>query len=154
MNDFQLILTSAVVSTAISSAFSMWGQHLERKNRQLENDLARKSRMDELLLAKAVEMALDEKRTYMDMMKSQNKSGLCPPDILSVAQILRYLRHLLNNNTLPDDLKKELRSQIVQNLGKNPFNNGPWDDLLGSEDLKINTPQPPAIITPGANSPQ
>jgi len=153
MNEINLVLTSAVVSALVAGGFSLWGQHLERKKRQLENELARRARLDELLLAKAVEMVQDEKKAYLEIIKTTKASGIVPPDILSVAQIMRYLRHLVENKALPEDLKISLRSQLEQAKIANPKSADFFDEMLTSEDLKAlstlpamqqgKSPQPP-----------
>jgi hypothetical protein len=132
-HDLQLVLASAVVSAIVSGLLTMYSQHLERKHKQLESELARKERQDELLLAKAVELALDQKKTLIGLRETANITPLLLPDILNVAQLYRYLHHLLDHKCLPNDLKTKLRDQC-EKLRK-PDNAAFIDELLNRDDL-------------------
>jgi len=111
MNDIQLVLTSAVVSAAVSSGVNFWGQRLERKSREAEAAVARDSRQKEMFLTRSIDMALDEKKTFIQIAKDLKRPLTLNPDIESVAEIYTYLSHLFQTGDLPESLKLKLNEQ-------------------------------------------
>jgi hypothetical protein len=109
MNDFQLILTSAVVSAVVSSSITLLGQYLERKSRESEAKITRDQRLRELFLTKALELTLEENKLFIELNKKSG--GYLQPYIASVAEHFTYLTHIFEHGSLPEKLQLSLLEQ-------------------------------------------
>ena len=84
-----IVLGSAAVGALVSSGITMWGQYLERK-----------SRREELILTKAIEMAHTRFEHVKDIPGAQ-----IPPEIKMAEDYHRWLKYLMNHGKLPNDFK-------------------------------------------------
>jgi hypothetical protein len=90
--DFATVVTSAAVGAVSAAVVNLIGQSLERR-----------SRRSELLLAKAVELAVERVRFAFEVARaSQQDAALKDPGI-TCATYYKWLRHLLENGELPSD---------------------------------------------------
>ena len=90
--DFATVVTSAAVGAVTAQLINLIGQSLERRSRQRE-----------MLLAKAVELAVERVRFGFEVAKeSQQDAALKDPGI-TCATYYKWLRHLLENGELPSD---------------------------------------------------
>ena len=88
--DFPMIITSAAVGAVAASFLNLFAQWLERK-----------SRVRELLLAKAVELATERVRFVFEVAKeSQSNAKLSDPAVLA-ATYYQWLTSILRRGKLP-----------------------------------------------------
>lgn len=86
------ILTSVGVSVLVSALMTLLGQHLERR-----------ARREELILQKAIDMAVQRREFVMEAIKLTQKNATFTDDIFSVEIYVRWLGSLLNHGNLPLD---------------------------------------------------
>ena len=90
------ILTSAAVGALASSMVTLVGQLLERR-----------SRRNELLLAKALEMAIRRTDVLLEAIKISGKgSARLPDEVINAETYFRWLKSLLVSGKLPADTEK------------------------------------------------
>ena len=90
--DLTTVVTSAAVGAVTAQVINLIGQTLERRSRRRE-----------MLLAKAVELAVERVRFAFEVAKeSQEDADLKDPGI-TCAKYYRWLRHLLESGELPSD---------------------------------------------------
>lgn len=93
--DFTTIITSAAVGGIAGSAISFVGTILERR-----------SRRKEMLLSKAVELAIHRFESLIRVAKETGRStNLQDPAVMS-ATYFRWLEHILDKGTLPSDAEE------------------------------------------------
>ena len=92
MGTFTTVLTSAAVSVLVSGLMALLGQYLERR-----------SRREELILQKAIDMAVQRREFVMEAIKVTQKNATFTDDIFSVETYVRWLGSLLNHGNLPPD---------------------------------------------------
>jgi hypothetical protein len=153
MNDIQLVLSSAGVAAVVSGLMTLLGQHLERLSRERENNATRAAKFEELCLSKAIEMAFEERRGIVEIALKKNKALLLPPDLISVVQIKRALKHLYAHDQLPEDYKAEVRKHLteIRDNSSNAKDVAYIDDHLNSSDLRPsggNLPRPTLMTKP------
>ncbi len=90
--DFTTVITSAAVGAVAAGVVNLIGQLLERR-----------SRKKELLLAKAVDLAVERVRFAFEVAKeSQQRASLADPGI-TCGEYYKWLRHLFDHGELPLD---------------------------------------------------
>lgn len=90
--DLPTVITSAAVGAVAAAIVNVLGQALERRSRRRE-----------LLLAKAVELAVERVRFAFEVAKASNhKAALKDPGI-TCATYYKWLSHLLDKGELPSD---------------------------------------------------
>lgn len=93
--DFTTIITSAAVGGVVGSAISFVGSELERRARRRE-----------MLLEKAVELSIHRFESTKNIAAETGKTvTLSDPAIMS-ATYFRWLEHIADKGTLPDDAKQ------------------------------------------------
>lgn len=95
--NIETVITSAAVATLVSAALTLLGQALERS-----------ARRKELLLAKAVEIAVERARFGLEIVKDTRQPAEFIDPAINAATYYKWLRHLLDKGQLPPDAK-ELR---------------------------------------------
>ena len=90
-----IVLTSAGGSVLVSSLMTLLGQYLERR-----------ARREELILQKAIEMAVQRREFVMEAIKLTQKNATFADDIFSVETYVRRLGSLLNHGDLPPDAEQ------------------------------------------------
>lgn len=98
MSTLSTVLTSAAVGVLVSSIFTLFGQILERR-----------SRRNELLLTKALEMAIRKSDISLEAAKLSNRNVILIDDVNSAETYLRWLKSLLRSGNLPADADKGKR---------------------------------------------
>jgi hypothetical protein len=94
-NPWVLIGTSAAIGAFVSSVVAEIGKWRESK-----------SKREELLLTKAIEMAHVRFANAMTICKETNTAGNLQPEIEMVEDYHHYLKHILEKGTLPPDHKR------------------------------------------------
>jgi hypothetical protein len=92
------VLTSAAIGVLFSSFFTLLGQYLDRR-----------SRRNELLLAKALEMAIRKSDISLEAAKLSGRNVILPDEVISAETYLRWLKSLLRSGNLPADADKGKR---------------------------------------------
>ena len=106
MNLILTILASAVVSAIVSSLLTLWGQHLERKSRKEEQRLERERQRKELLLTKAIDLALARTNFVKELVIASNGSATFKDSIFLAKTYYEDLQLLLNTGDLSEETKK------------------------------------------------
>ncbi len=92
--DLLTVVTSAAVGTIVATAMSMFSQSLERRSRKRE-----------LLMQKAIELAIERARFTFDVAKASGvKASLSDPAI-TTETYFQWLLHLWDNGKLPEMAK-------------------------------------------------
>jgi hypothetical protein len=86
---------SAAVAAVVSSVFTLLGQHLERK-----------SRLRELILSKALEMALQHTKILMEVAEKSQQSVRLYDTVVKAETYYRWLTHLHEHGELPVEAHK------------------------------------------------
>jgi hypothetical protein len=95
MNTWLTVLTSAAVGVLVSGAITLVGQHLERRARQ-----------DELLLTKALEMAIRKNDVMIKTVELSGSRATLQDEVISAESYLRWLKELLYTGKLPPDAER------------------------------------------------
>ena len=94
------IITSAAVGALASSILSLIGQHLERK-----------SRREELLMVKAIDLAMHKTDLVKELTIKLDKSATIHDTVFLAAEYYKDLRHLIKRGGLrPETISKGLKS--------------------------------------------
>lgn len=88
--DMTIIIASAAVGAIVAALINLIGQYFERR-----------SRRKELLLSKAVEMAIERARFTFDVAKASNASADIPDQAVMAATYYQWLEYLLDRGKLP-----------------------------------------------------
>ena len=94
--DMITIITSAAVGAIVSALINIVGQYFERE-----------SRRKELLLSKAVEMAIERARFTFDVAKASNARADIPDQAVMAATYYQWLKDILYRDKQPQDVKSE-----------------------------------------------
>lgn len=92
MNNWQTVLTSAAVGVLVSSLVNLLGQYLERRSRQ-----------DEMLFQKALELAIAQRDFRVALADNAGTTAT----LVNAETNLRYLKSLMNTGKLPSDAFNE-----------------------------------------------
>jgi hypothetical protein len=92
VNAWLIVLTSSAVGVLASSVVSLFGQHLERR-----------ARRDELILAKACEMAVHRTEIAVQVAKNTGGGLSLRDDVINAETYYRWLKKLLATGKLPPD---------------------------------------------------
>jgi hypothetical protein len=92
------VLTSAAVGVLVSGAVTLIGQYLERR-----------ARRDELLLAKAIDMATARRELAMQVAEKTGATASLIDDVINAETYFRWLKSLLETGKLPSDADKGRR---------------------------------------------
>lgn len=95
MNTWLIVLSSAAVGVLVSGAITLLGQHLERR-----------ARRDELLLTKALEMAIRKSDVTMKVVELSGSRATLQDEVISAEIYLRWLKELLYTGKLPPDAER------------------------------------------------
>ncbi len=107
MNIVVIILTSAVVSAAVSSLFNLCGQWLERK-----------ARHKELLLTKAVELA-KMKTDFLIQYSKDTHNAAAIHDYVALAEMYHWLLSKLHDDgCLPKNWREEVAKRFPLEQGE------------------------------------
>jgi hypothetical protein len=98
MSTLGTVLTSAAIGVLVSSVFTLLAQYLERR-----------SRRNELLLTKALEMAIRKSDITLEAAKLSSRNVTLVDDVISAETYLRWLKSLLRSGNLPADADKGKR---------------------------------------------
>ncbi len=98
MSTLVTVLTSAAIGVLVSSVFTLLAQYLERR-----------SRRNELLLTKALEMAIRKSAISLEAAKLSGRNVILVDDVISAETYLRWLKSLLRSGNLPADADKGKR---------------------------------------------
>ena len=79
----------------MSGAMTLVGQHLERR-----------ARRDELLLTKALKMAIRKNEVTIKAVELSGGRGTLQDEVISAEVYLRWLKELLYNGELPPDAER------------------------------------------------
>jgi hypothetical protein len=90
--DLSTVITSAAVGAVTAAVVNIIGQALERR-----------SRRKELLLAKAVELAVERVRFAFEVAKASSQGAALKDPGITCATYYKWLRHLLDKGELPSD---------------------------------------------------
>ena len=91
MNTFlPVLLSSAAIGALVSSALTLYGQHVERNSRRRE-----------MLLAQSVTLALSHKENLIKLAQLQNESVFIPPEAKLVQTYFIALSELITERRLP-----------------------------------------------------
>lgn len=90
--DIATVVTSAAVGAVAAAIVNLIGQWLERR-----------SRSRELLLAKAVELAIERSRFAFEVAKASGQSATLRDHAELAATYFRWLNHILAKGILPED---------------------------------------------------
>lgn len=94
------VITSAAVGAIAAEAINLLNQALERR-----------SRLKELALSKAIELAIDRARFVCEVAKDQNQEADISDPGVNFAVYFRWLMHIVKKGDLPSDAKKLVNSQ-------------------------------------------
>ena len=92
MSTWLVVLTSSAVGVLVGSIVTLIGQHLERR-----------ARRDELLLAKALEMAVHRTNTAVQVAGQTGGSVSLVDDVINAEKYYRWFKTLLDTGKLPPD---------------------------------------------------
>ncbi len=106
MNLLGAVLASAVVSAIVSSLLTLLGQRLERKSREEVHRLERESRMKELLLSKAIELALARTEFAKEIAMASKRNALFRDSMLLANSYYKDLQSLLDIGDISEETKK------------------------------------------------
>jgi hypothetical protein len=87
-----LVLTSAGVAAFVSGLITLVGQHLERR-----------ARREEILIQKALEIAVHRSGLALDVAKSTGVEASLYDEVINAATYYRWLKELLYKGVLPED---------------------------------------------------
>lgn len=90
------VITSAAVGALASAVVAFVGQGLERR-----------ARRKELLLAKAIELAVGRRELVMRVAEASGKTADLWDDATVAAEYYGVLKHLLDKGDLPEGFKKK-----------------------------------------------
>jgi hypothetical protein len=93
--DLVTVITSAAVGAIIAAGINFLGQLLERR-----------ARRKELLIAKAIEIAIDRTRMALQMAKDFKMSAEIPDSAVNAVDYYRMLEHLWDTGKLHPDIEK------------------------------------------------
>ena len=89
------VLTSAAIGALVSSVTTVYGQYLERR-----------SRRNELLLVKALEMAVQQRDHVMKVVAESRGEAILFDPAINAETYFRWLKGLLDHGKLPADADK------------------------------------------------
>lgn len=92
MNPWLLVLTSAGVAAFVSGGIALLGQFLERR-----------SRREELIFEKALDMSVQRSKLVLELAKQVGGQAKFKDEVINAAIYYRWLKHLLDNGALPPD---------------------------------------------------
>lgn len=97
MNTWLVVVTSSAVGVLVGSVVNLLGQWFERR-----------SRRDEMLLSRAIEMSV-KKSEYAVKVAEQNPfmGAWLVDDVVNAEKYYRWLKALLDTGKLPPDADKE-----------------------------------------------
>jgi hypothetical protein len=101
MNIVTIILTSAVVSAAVTSMFSLLGQRLDRK-----------ARHKEMLFTKSVELAKMKADFLVQYSKDTSNAAAIHDYVAYAEQYYWLLERLHNDGRLPDNWRDEIAKRF------------------------------------------
>lgn len=93
----------AFVSSVVSGLMTMFGQYLERKSRQRE-----------LLLVKAIELAVERRKLIVETAEKEGLPAGLVPDIYTAAEHMTWLEHILRKGQLPTRVKEEIEKDMQE----------------------------------------
>jgi hypothetical protein len=99
MNGWITVLTSAAVGVLVSAMLTLIGQYLERRARQ-----------NELLLTKALEMAVRRSDVAMKIALETGRKTSLLDDVINAETYFHWLKGLLHKGRLPAGADKFKRS--------------------------------------------
>ncbi len=99
--DFTTIVTSAAVGAVSGSIISFWGAILERK-----------ARRKEILLNKAVELAIERARFVKEIAKETSRAASIQDAAVMSATYFNWLEHVLDKGSLPEEVIENQRKQL------------------------------------------
>lgn len=91
----EIIITSAAVGAVVSALINLLGQYLERKTRS-----------QELLFTKALEMAVQHTEILMRVAEKSGKAVALYDNVIKAETYYGWLKHLYESGQLPSDAKK------------------------------------------------
>ena len=89
------VLTSAAIGALISSLVTFVGQYLERK-----------SRREELIFTKALDMAVEHTQILMRVAEHSGQEVPLYDNVVKAETYFRCMRHLLEQGELPKEMEK------------------------------------------------
>jgi hypothetical protein len=95
------LLGSAAIGALVSSVITVFAQWRERK-----------SRREELLLTKAIEMAHVRFANVMTVLKDTQQGGMLEPDLLMLKDYHKSLRYLMKHNELDPPTKERIAAEM------------------------------------------
>jgi hypothetical protein len=100
------ILTSAAVAAVVSSAMNLIGQRLERR-----------SRREELVFSKALDLAEQRLQLGMALLKADGTKTIFPQAVILAAEYRQYLSVLLKDGALPREYLDKHAAETAKQLG-------------------------------------
>lgn len=98
MSTLATVLTSAAVGVLVSGILTLLGQYLERR-----------SRRNELLLAKALEMAVQRTATMVRLAEKTGATVSLVDEVINAETYYRWLKSVLETGKLPPDADRGRR---------------------------------------------
>ena len=115
MDFLSIVLASAVVSAVVSSLLTLWGQYLERKSRKEEHRLERERKREELLLSKAIELALTRTDLIKDLALASKQKATFKDSLLLANSYYKDLQLLLDTGDIREETKKKWEESNKKN---------------------------------------
>jgi hypothetical protein len=107
MSPIVILLTSAVVSALVSALLSLLGQYLERKSREEQQCLERESKRKELLLLKAIELAITRTQLVADLAVKTESNFILHDSVINAKRYYKDLELLLTVGDISEDTKNK-----------------------------------------------
>jgi hypothetical protein len=95
MNTWLIVLTSSAVGVLVSGVVTLVGQRLERR-----------ARRDELLLTKALEMAVQRTAIMVQLAEKTGATVSLVDEVINAETYFRWLKSVLETGKLPPDADK------------------------------------------------
>jgi hypothetical protein len=97
------LLGSAAIGALVSNIITLLGQRLERK-----------SRREELAVTKAMEMAHENTRVRMEILKDSETAGLIAPSVLGFEDYYISVKHVLDHGKLDPAMRERVKKQMAK----------------------------------------
>lgn len=101
MNPWVTVLTSAAVGVLVSGLVTLLGQHLERR-----------ARRDELLLNRAIDLAVAQREFTLALAKENRSEATLIDPAINAETYFRWLKALIGTEKLPPDADKGRPKQV------------------------------------------